>query len=46
MERQACEKAIKEKNELQERLNRLEEEATNAKDGKKLGLISPKLILN
>lgn len=46
MERQACEKAIKEKNELQERLNRLEEEATNAKDGKTLGLISPKLILN
>ena len=33
-ERQARELAEKEKNELLERLNRLEEEATKARDGK------------
>ena len=38
-ERQARELAEKEKNELLEKLNRLEEEATKARDGKILELL-------
>ena len=39
-ERQARELAEKEKNELLEKLNRLEEEATKARDGKTLFVVS------
>ena len=43
-ERQARELAEKEKNELLEKLNRLEEEATKARDGKILKLLINKFV--